>query len=396
MLDTNIDNTYSQVTSDPLVSSGSAAPDGVARRGQPPQASASLGNTTKSVDIGYAERRSERFRLHNHVRRLLPNDRVSHCMCACGSGGVEVLQAPSAIASYSGLQVCGSVWTCPICSTKIAEERRRELNHALQWGRDSGYQPVLLTLTMRHSIGHTLSDSLNSLKTAKKRFHQSRAWLGVKASLEGHITATEVTHGVNGWHPHFHMLIFLNTTNEEEALSLVKGARKAWQTALNSVGYGFNDHAYHVQGASSAGNYVSKWGPAEEMTLSKAKEAKKSGKGRTPWQLLAYSAIGHKPSGALFSEYAKVFKGYRQLVWSPGLKERIGIEDVQDREVAATTESALEAGPFEHVTTIEKSLWRKIVEHGLRAQVLEVLEQEGPGALNEYLDRLRRQFHMSR
>lgn len=388
MLDTNIDNTYSQVVSDPLVPRQEAAPDGVARRGQPPQASAALGNTTKSVDIGYTARRAGRFSLHNHVRRLLPNERVSHCMCACGSGGVEVLQSPSKIASYAGLQVCGSVWTCPICSTKIAEERRRELNRSLEWGRGQGYKPVLLTLTMRHSIGHTLYDSLKSLKTAKQRFHQSRAWRGVKRCLEGHITATEVTHGQNGWHPHFHMLLFLSTANEEEALLLVESARKAWQAALQNVGYGCNQHAYHVQGAASAGDYVGKWGPAEEMTLSNTKEAKRSGKGLSPWQLLAQSATGHKQSGALFIEYARVFKGSRQLVWSPGLKERIGIEEVEDLEVAAVPE----AGPVELVTTIERSLWRKIVQHGLRAQVLEVLEDQGPAALNEYLDRLRKQF----
>ena len=388
MLDSNIYNTYSQVVSDPLAPRQEAAPDGVARRGQPPQASASLGSTTKSVDIGYTERRSGRFSLHNHVRRLLPNERVSHCMCTCGSGGVEVLQAPSQIASYGGLQVCGSVWTCPICSSKIAEERRGELNRSLEWGRAQGYKPVLLTLTMRHSIGHTLYDSLDSLKTAKKRFHQSRAWRGVKRCLEGHITATEVTHGQNGWHPHFHMLLLLNTSDEEEALSLVESARNAWQIALSRVGYGCNQHAYHVQGAASAGDYVGKWGPAEEMTLGNAKEAKKSGKGLSPWQLLARSAAGHKQSGALFIEYARVFKGSRQLVWSPGLKERIGIEEVEDLEVAALPD----AGPVELVTTIERSLWRHIVRKGLRAEVLEVLEQEGPDALHAYLDRLRKQL----
>ena len=24
----------------------------------------------------------------------------------------------------------------------------------------------------------------------------------------GHVTATEVTHGSNGWHPHYHILLF--------------------------------------------------------------------------------------------------------------------------------------------------------------------------------------------
>lgn len=384
----NTCNSYSQVHPDLVVTGGGRGEHGgVARRGQARAAPAALGTTTKSVEIGgYAEIRYGRYRLHKHTRGLLPDMRVAHCMVGCGSGGVEVVQGESGIASFRGVHACGSVWCCPICSHKIAQERRAELNKLLVWARDKEYIPVLLTLTMRHGFGDALSDSLEVLKAAKKRLHQSYSWLKVKAHLAGHVTATEITYGASGWHPHYHVLLILTCESEEAALDVVEGARDAWSVALQACGYDCNEHGFQVQDAGRAGDYVSKWGPGEELTLTDRKQGK--GKGMSPWQLLASYADGDLAAGALFATYAYTFHGRRQLIWSPGLKDAVGLAEVEDSEAANLDEEPAATV----VAVVESKLWRKIALYSEQVTLLEVVEEEGAASLHNYLSRLRVRF----
>lgn len=388
MLDSNIDITYSQVVSDPVVSNPvkhqraqrvavGCEHAGVRR----------LGTTTKSVEIEpYKERRYGRYRLHKHTRGLLPDMRVAQCMQHCGSGGVEIVQGENGVASFRGARACGSVWSCPICSYKIANERRGELNKLLVWAREKEYVPVLLTLTMRHGFGDALAESLRVLKAAKKRLHQSHSWLKVKEYLVGHVTATEVTYGASGWHPHYHVLMVLRCESEDLAIEVLEGARGAWLAALQANGHDCNAHGFQVQGASEADRYISKWGPAEELTLSGAKQGRL--KGLSPWELLAAYADGDAAAGALFASYAYTFQGKRQLVWSPGLKDLIGLVEVEDEEAA----NADEEPEGVTVAVVESTLWRKIAYRSLQVTLLEVVEGEGAAALQAYLARLRSQF----
>lgn len=396
MSDTNMDFIYSQVVSDPLAQrreNQRAQQVAVGcEHGDSRRKGDSLGTTTKSVDIGaYQERRGQRYKLQAAAKRLMPSHRVAACMCHCGSGGVEVVQSKeSGIASYRGLQVCGSVWACPICSSKISNVRRAELNKLLVWGRERGYMPVLLTLTMRHGFGEALKHSLHVIKSAKKKFHQSYVWRQVKASVIGHVTATEVTYGKAGWHPHYHILLLLDCQSEDEAIALIESARNTWEYVLEREGYDCNEHGFQVQGATEAGDYVSKWGAAEEVTLSNAKvsraRGREGGKGCSPWELLAYYATGDREYGALFVVYANTFHGRRQLVWSPGLKDIVGLGDVEDKEIASIEDD--QAG--EVVAVIERGLWKRILKHDDRANVLQIVESEGAAALYAYLDRMRR------
>jgi hypothetical protein len=48
------------------------------------------------------------------------------------SVGVQVLHSPlHRVAHYKSLIVCGSVWMCPLCTAKISERRREELERAV-------------------------------------------------------------------------------------------------------------------------------------------------------------------------------------------------------------------------------------------------------------------------
>ena len=153
--------------------------------------------------------------------------------------------------------------------------------------------------------------------------------------MVGYITATEVTGGgFNGWHPHFHILMFFQCATEAEAIAKAETLRGPWLAGLKSEGLSGTGAAFDVQGGSAAGNYITKWGAAEEVALGGKKKGR--GDGRAPFQLLAdYADNDDKQAGALFAEYAKEFAGYRQLVWSPGLKALFCIEDIADAKAAA-------------------------------------------------------------
>ena len=128
---------------------------------------------------------------------------------------------------------------------------------------------------------------------------------------------------------------------------LSKGFRSRWAGA-----------AFDVQGAASAGNYVGKWGAAEELALGERKDAMG---GRLFNCSMMLRKLGDTLASELFVEYAKTFKGRRQLVWSRGLKELAGIKERSDERLAEDEVRRAEAEANEMVMgTFDKAEWKTI------------------------------------
>ena len=288
--------------------------------------------------------RAERWALKSVVNKLLTGDRVSKCMVlrapipGRGLSQIEVHKGQThGKAFYHGLMACGSVWTCPICAAKIAERRRVELQQALEAAKAKGWGIHFVTLTVPHGIGDDLHEILGKLSTALKKlsgnapFKKAKAQTGLQ--IYGYIRAQEVTYGVNGWHPHFHLLVF---TQGDMGSSIVRYCYdKAWRSACVASGLP-EPHQVHgctVQDGRFAAQYVSKWGIEDEMTKANAKRGKRHG--LSPWGLLRAVLDGNAPeiapeaAAALFRLYAHAFKGRRQLHWSVGLRAKLLPEQVE-------------------------------------------------------------------
>ena len=126
---------------------------------------------------------------------------------------IQVLKgATTDKAFYNGLQVCAMPWTCPVCATKISERRRNEVAKAIKQAEVLGLQVFLLTLTVPHGLGDDVNEILDKMMSAWKRLWQGRQGMELRNALGlfGHIRALEVTHGENGFHPHFHALLFFH------------------------------------------------------------------------------------------------------------------------------------------------------------------------------------------
>ena len=323
--------------------------------------------------------------------KLLPDDRVAHCHRSA-AGAVVSVTCCCGHSSYRNVQTCASVWTCPVCSAKISATRRDELNTLLRWARPLELVPVLLTLTGHHNNRTSLTAALQVMKAAKKSMHQSRAWTdSVGPLVEGHVTATEVNKSRrHGWHVHYHIVVLVDANNEAAAMAALEPLREAWLRALERQGSWGGEHAFDLRGAAEAGSYVGKWGAAEELALTGAKQARGDAdiKGMTPWELLAAAADGDELAGLSFIEYAEAFHGRRQLVWSRGLKARAGLRDLTDQDLADGEQPEDdEVEDTCEVVVFPKRVWRRVVWARLRVQVLEAASAGGYEAVVDLLRR---------
>jgi len=316
---------------------------------------------------------TRRFSLQNQARLLLPNEAVSRCLrCRIfGRPAVEIHKALMFKAAfYTNLQTCKSIWSCPVCASKITERRRLELQHAVQNWRG---RVLLLTLTLQHNITEPLEVVLSALSSAYSHgVTRGEYWQNLKSEfgLAGTVKTLEVTHGVNGWHPHNHVLFF-SRHDEIDFDLLHEKLYQKWESKLKSLGRYTNRKAFDLQYSNEAvANYVAKWGLADsdwnishEMTKSPVKIAKNGG--YTPFALLESSAGGNEAHGRLFQEYFKAFKGEKQLYYSPGLKKLLGLADKSDEQIC---DEKIEQSYLFMVLSREQ--WRQVLGNDIRAELL--------------------------
>ncbi len=189
-------------------------------------------------------------------------------------------------ASYGNLQTCDSPWLCPHCGKAIAEYRRKEIftlverhlnyyDHKLQsiprpkirylGVGGLSRQVVMVTLTVPHYLTDSLDDVLgkSSSKVAENKGikgAKSLVYKGGKRSiiqelkdlgLIGEVASVETPYGLNGWHPHYHLLMFIDDIPDAffklKELHL-KNIKKLAKIGLSSsLDLNFNDHKAHHQ-----------------------------------------------------------------------------------------------------------------------------------------------------
>lgn len=304
-----------------------------------------------------------------------------------------------------GVMTCASVHSCPCCAAAIMTARAKEITQALDNHRRD--RTALVTLTLRHHAGipllvlrTLLGRAFSSLWSGKKGQELKR-----QLGLVGTIRSAEQTYGSNGWHPHLHALFFFDGAPPEgwEALitkrwlhvvrltyntmadtcrqaestpdtptfrakvERVLGAKvsggsdksrrhlkttlqdraREFRHGLESMGgvEGVLPDERHgvrseiVNSKDSAAMYLAKMGLEVSGMLTK------DGKPGhyTHWQIARFAADGQTWAQALWQEHSKAMLGARQLTWSRGLRDFLGLEPERPDEVLASeTEPELE------------------------------------------------------
>lgn len=363
-----------------------------------------LGNTAKSSTPPLENlRRAERYAALATARKWIfgqfnkaprkesyPGDwmRTHDCRFVRKQAFVDV-HVLEGTAHYSGLVTCGSVWACPVCAVAIQERRRSELQHLVDWAPSQGLRPVMVTLTFPHTGFDSLADLIQRQRDAFKRFRTGSPFSKFKKRIgySGLVRSLEVTHGANGWHPHTHelWLIDQNANFDSSALS------RLWERACIAVGlldesdplklHGFRVHAVDFQDSVTCADYLAKqdssrsWGIADEVAKAKSKKGKLSGV--HPHEFLIRRDKG---DNSRFFEYIAAMKGSRQLYWSPGLKDRCQLPDVDD--FAAVQDS----DDWDSVVgSIDADEWDFIRGNGLIARVLDLVESSSLQDVRRFL-----------
>lgn len=326
----------------------------------------------------------ERYALRTVVGLVLPRSRCAWCGYWLIPGREYVsVRCDGQRASLVGLAVCGSVWLCPVCAAKITEYRRMELRQAVAAAQEKGLTVALLTLTMRHRDGQSLRDLLDGLKLGWKGIFQGRFAMAVKeAGLVGYIRAFEVTHGQNGWHPHLHVLLFLDRRADLDALTVT--LREKWLASLKKAGYASNGHALDLRcGDSAIADYVSKWGKlsetwdvASELTKGHVKRGRSEAT-ITPFDMLR-ALLGEEEGCEryvkLYREYAYSIKGVHQLQWSWHLRKLL----LGQEEAPTDTEIAEKTGEYmPEVARLTVAQWRAIYNRDLVGELLAAVASSG-------------------
>lgn len=356
--------------------------------------------------------RQERFLLQKVSRSILKGEtRINEKnitvpvfrVCDCHrnpvstAAGVTILKGSKG-AKFNGLQQCGSVWTCPVCSAKISEFRRGQIREMADVWQKSGKGLIFVTNTIRHGRNDDLRLLLEALTgDVYNRYINHRAYKTARKELGyiGRVRALEVTHGdANGWHPHIHEIWFIEKTlSALELANLQKKLVKIWNTTLVKAGFPSvtSQRGLTVQNASNASDYIAKfgnqpkWDIGHEMTKNHSKKAL-SEKGSTPFDLLRRSASGDTYASALFKEYAIAFFSKRQLFYSHGLKEFFQVKHLTDDEILALKD------PSEvPILKINNEDWRFVRLFGSVSIVLDFADSVNPTeGIKNYLYYLRK------
>ena len=387
-----------------------------------PPVRASLGNSAKSIrgpaeELAFFEQnKTMRFALQRVAGALLYEPiagkrqkfRVCHCSRSVQGEVVIIYRAPDGSkARFGGVMTCGSGWTCPVCAVKIGEVKREELSGANVRHVQAGGRIDLTTITFPHELReYPLAETMERFDKARQKFKNSAPYKAVfdkkksRVGCIGCVTSLEITHGVNGWHPHLHMLSFTKRSiNPEEIASL----KNAWVNILLKCGLGDNskindmmERALDVRGGEDAANYIAKygreekWGITSELTRTHSKKG--IGDSCTPFGLLALADVGEESAGELFKEFANAFLGKRLINWSPGLRSHFELneESASDEEIAARPD---EANSF--VGLLNPDQWRVVLRADARAGLLAYAAgccanpDTAQNDLNEYVESLK-------
>jgi hypothetical protein len=292
-------------------------------------------------------------------------------------------------AYYCGLETCGNVWLCPVCSAKIHHRRAAELHDALNTWEAQGHAATLVTITVPHDLDDRLSVLLDAQKDAWKHVTQGAAWQRLKKRLgiAGHIIALEFTWGdTNGWHPHHHVLLVHDQDLDAAALAQLHAhihGRLAAACARHGLRQPDQLHAVRIDpnvSPTAAGAYIAKdgqWTPAEEMTRGDLKTGRTGS--RTPFQIFAdYYQTGDTRDRDLWHEYGRSTQGLAALRWSRGLRALV----FGPIAVPAQSDLALavEAVNGELIVTMELSEWSAVRCDGFEHCLLVAAETGGTAA----------------
>lgn len=348
-----------------------------------------------------AELRDEAWRLQD-VLRGITQDRAARDCNHAPVGGGATLVAGGGGARYTGLATCGKIHLCPVCSGRIRSARADQMQAYVEAWEMAGGGVVLMTLTLRHYQRHGLQDLVKLQHAAWSRAFGAKAgkmWVRLKKAfgIVGYARAWEVTHGANGWHPHWHVLVFVDkpwSTERAEEFRTAVYAR--WASGVKREGgyepslergvrvdvpNGGDDSVAMARYLVKTNEGVS-WRLGAEVTRADAKKGR-NGR-RTPFEILAATVDESRTEAQraadvrLWHEYESASHGVRALWWSTKIRDELAklteVDERTDAEIAADVEE--DAAP---IAVVPSATWygHIVTVPGRKLALVQAAERNG-------------------
>lgn len=231
-------------------------------------------------------------------------------------------------AKFFGHITCKNTWCCPVCTAKVMEKRRQRAQAALD-ALGSKFFAFGMTFTIPHLRFQSCHEVTQILYDTWRRFNNCKSLsksrednfttpvknFFKKLDIKYYVKVAEYTYGNNGWHPHFHMIFWVDYSKKNDILAYQADLQASWNrffencaksywkrnglerdinkfinvikhAALNgtseSVNFSVKDGKI-AQIKSSA--YLCGWGGDSELTGNVSKSASHEGH-LTPYQIL--------------------------------------------------------------------------------------------------------------
>lgn len=354
------------------------------------------------------ERRAKAFRLQRAMRPIFDVAAPARTaglspMAKCGwtriskDGGVDVRVDVEGHAGFRGVASCGRR-TCPVCGPRLLARDSELVEAGVE---EHGYDRTLMsTMTVRHWRGHGLRALRRGIVKAWGDLQRQRAFRELLEFYGAHVfvRVLETTHGENGWHVHYHVLVFANRDlSDYERASFDAAWSAMWREAVERV----MGRAHRPTLRSGVlltrchrADYLTKLGIGAEVTdVGRAK-------GRTYWAIanewLDAGADLEAPAARLLFEYVRDMRAAVIVAWPRKgeftrrkLDERHPEEKPEERETSGLHSQewdALRRVPDGRARLLEAAERAPVgtVDQAVRDILDELLEGHGRGATERH------------
>jgi len=365
------------------------------------------------IDRFKNQRVSQLIHLKNKLALSFPA-RIENCHRLKRDRSIEVMmkKKPGAEkAHYSTLQTCGSVWSCPVCSSIISEHRKNSLQTGFDLWRslDSCNTIIMITYTTPHYLFQSLEEVLRIQDAAIRIMQQQpqkrvkyKVWRTIMDEMEmvGYFTGRENTFGLlNGWHPHRHTIYFTLIATQEQLKRWQNELSLAFLFAFQKAGGSLKDaQAFMLRavrldqinddnGYNRIASYITTvegdtWTLAREATKGITKTAKNGN--ITPFGMLSAIREGHELSrlfSVKFYEYAVTMKGRKQFFPSPGIRKILRMDWKTDEEIMKELQGGNTYASF------SDAIWNEINRLDIKGEIVELSKIENEFAFLAEVER---------
>jgi hypothetical protein len=338
--------------------------------------------------------------LTRYQAELSPGKPWARCGRWPAGGGGVLVERIDGHSRYGNLKHCGSRNVCADCHLYARTRSAREIKLAATKWDTEAHGLAHVTLTFPHWAGLMLVLLWPFVSKGLAYCMSGRPWRAAKADLRIRfdIRALEATVGLNGWHPHVHLLLFLDRPVDAEVITRLHALfYDRWGSWVRRHGFG-QIHPVHgvkvTEARSAAADYVAKvqagkWDIGSELAKSGTKRGRRNG--RTFFQVVADHREAADPADlALIREWEATAPGKQMLRMSNGLRRWAGLDGLSDAELAELTADPAEDPPTrEAVAVIPPEAWAVVgrFDH-LWEATLDASDAGGLPAINDLLARL--------